>query len=194
MTTATTPLAPAATGSRAAHRAWRVFASVLAFATLTWGSVQLVALLAHGEDHVRHNFSAAGLRTIVAAADNGTIRVITEDRDDVLLTAYVSESLGGTDSSVHRVGDRLVVNGECNFDVGPWCRTSYTLRVPRALDLDLHAGDGEVLVVTPRGTQYRVHTTTGEGNVSVSVPTADDARHSIVVTTGDGDITIRPRD
>lgn len=176
----------------AARRAWRALASVLAAAALAWGTLSIVALLAHGEDHLRRTFAATGLRTVVVATDNGTIRVITEDRDDVLLTAYVGESLGGTDHSAQRRGDRLVVNGECNFDVGPWCRTSYTLRVPRGLDLDLHAGDGDVLVVVPRGAAYRVHATTADGDVTVEVPTAPTARHSIVATVGSGDVTIRP--
>jgi hypothetical protein len=171
-----------------------VLASILVFAALAWGSLQLVALLAHGEEHLSRTFPAADLRTVVVASDNGTIRVVTEDRDDVLLTSYVSESLGGTDHTAHIRGDRLVVDGTCSFDVGPWCRTSYTLRVPRGLDLDLHAGDGDVLVVVPRGTAYRVHAGSGDGDVTTTVRTSPNARHSIVATAGTGGVTVRTAD
>jgi hypothetical protein len=133
----------------ARHRgrpAWRILATLLTLAALLWGTLNVVNLLAHGEQHFSRTFPAAGVERIDVSTDRGTVRVIASDRSDISLHAYVSDGLGGTDHSAQRQGNRLVVDASCSFPVAYWCTASYTLLVPRDVQLVLSSGSGDVTV------------------------------------------------
>ena len=126
--------------------AWRILASLVAVAALLWGTLNVVNLLAHSEQHLRRTFAAAGITRIDVSTDRGSVRVIASDRDDIALSAYVSNGLGGTDHAERVRGHRLLVDGDCSFPVAYWCTASYTLRVPRGMKLVLWSGSGDVSV------------------------------------------------
>ncbi len=158
----------AAGESVARHRgrpAWRILASLLAIAALLWGTLSVVNLLAHGERHFTRTFAAAGVTRIDVSTDRGSVRVIASDREDISLSAYVSDGLGGTDHTARVRGDRLLIDGECTFPVAYWCTASYTLRVPRDVKLVLWTGTGDVSV---SGSTADVDLTSDHGSVDAS--------------------------
>ena len=66
-------------------------------AALVWGTFNVVNLVAHSETRFTRTFPAAGIARVDVSTDRGSVRVIASDRDDVSLSAYVSNGLGGTD-------------------------------------------------------------------------------------------------
>ncbi len=152
----------------ARHRgrpAWRIVASVLTVAALLWGTLNVVNLLAHGEQHFTRTFAAEGITRVDVSTDRGSVRVIATDRDDISVHAYVSDGLGDTDHAERVRGDRLLVDASCSFPVAYWCTASYTVRVPRDVKLVLWSGSGDVTVTGATGD---VDLTSNHGAISAT--------------------------
>jgi hypothetical protein len=145
--------------------AWRILASLLVLAALVWGTFSVVNLLAHSERRVVRTFPAAGVATIDVSTDRGSVRVIASDRDDISVRGYISNGLGGTDHSERRRGDRVVVDASCAVPVAYWCTASYTLRVPRDVEVKLWSGSGSVSVT---GVTGPVHLASQHGDLEAS--------------------------
>jgi hypothetical protein len=163
--------------------AWRILASVLTVAALLWGALNVVNLLSHGEEHFHRTFAADGITRVDVSTDRGSVRVIASDRDDIALSAYISNGLGGTDHAARVRGNRLLVEGDCTFPVAYWCTASYTLRVPRDTKVVLWTGSGSVTV---SGTTADVDLTTEHGSVHASSLHSQYAR----VSSGHGSIRL----
>jgi hypothetical protein len=155
--------------------AWRILASILAIAALIWGTFNVVNLLAHREMHFTRAFRTDRIERVDVSTDRGSVRVIASDRDDVSLSAYVSNGLGGTDHTERVRGDRLVVDASCAVPIAYWCTASYTVRVPRDMKLVLWSGSGDVTVV---GASGDVDLTTDHGAIDASRLRSHDARAS----------------
>ena len=145
--------------------AWRILGSILAIAALVWGTFNVVNLVAHSETRFTRTFRAAGIARVDVSTDRGSVRVIASDRDEVSLSAYVSNGLGGTDHAARVRGNRLLVDASCAVPVAYWCTASYTLRVPRDVKLVVWSGSGEVTV---SGTTADVDLTTDHGSIDAS--------------------------
>lgn len=155
---------PVAAPRHRGRPAWRIVASLLAIAALMWGTLSVVNLLAHGERHFTRTFTGA-ISSVEVSTDRGSVRVIASDRDDVALSAYVSDGLGGTDHSTRMRGSRLLIDAECTFPVAYWCTASYTLRVPRNVRVVLWSGSGDVSVT---GLRSAADLTSDHGDVTAS--------------------------
>jgi hypothetical protein len=162
----------------ARHRgrpAWRILASVLTVAALLWGTLNVVNLLSHGEQHFTRTFAGSDITRIDVSTDRGSIRVIATDRDDISMRAYVSDGLGGTDHAERVRGNRLLLDADCTFPVAYWCTASYTLRVPRDVKLVLWSGSGDVDV---SGTTADVDLTSQHGSIDAARLRSEYARAS----------------
>jgi hypothetical protein len=146
--------------------AWRILASLLAIAALVWGTFNLVNLVAHGETRFTRTFSSDAIASVEVSTDRGSVRVIASDRDDVSLSAYVSNGLGGTDHTARVRGHRLIVDASCAVPVAYWCTASYTLRVPRGVAVVLWSGSGDVSVSGPTGL---AHLSSQHGDIAASL-------------------------
>jgi Toastrack DUF4097 len=175
--------APVAVSLHRGRPAWRILASVVTVAALLWGALNVVNLLAHGEQHFRRTFSADGISRIDVSIDRGSVRVVARDRDDIELRAYVSDGLGDTDHDERVRGNRLLIDGDCTFPIAYWCTASYTLLVPRDVKLVVWSGSGDVTVT---GTTADVDLTTEHGDVDASRLRGATARAS----TDDGSIRL----
>lgn len=182
--TAASPAVPAPVVRHRGRPAWRIVASVLTLAALLWGTINVVNLLAHGEQHLTRTFAADGIVRIDVSTDRGSVRVLATDRDDIHLSAYLSDGLGGTDNAIRRRGDRLLIDGACNFPVAYWCTASYTLRVPRDVKLVLWSGSGDVTV---SGATADVDLTSLHGSIDASRLRSEYARAS----SEHGHVTLR---
>jgi Putative adhesin len=188
---------------RRGRTAWRIGASVLAVAVLLWGSLNLVNLLSHGESHFARTIPAAGIRTIDVSTDRGSVRVIGADRDDISLTSYISDGLGGTDHTARVRNDRLAIDASCAFPIAYWCTASYTLRVPRGMKVIAWSGSGRVEVsgttaTVDLGSQHgdidavglrsrQVRATTDHGSVHLRFASAP---HRVTAATDHGDVEV----
>jgi len=144
--------------------AWRILASLLTIVALLWGALSVVNVLAHGERRLTRTF-AGPIALVEVSTDRGSVRVIAGDRDDIEMSAFVSDGLGGTDHTARVRGNRLLIDGECSFPVAYWCTASYTLRVPRTVRVVLWSGSGDVSVTGLRGA---ADLTTDHGDVTAS--------------------------
>ena len=183
--------------------AWRILASLLALAALAWGTINVVNLLSHEERRLTRTFAAEGIARIDVSTDRGSVRVVASERDDIRMSAYVSDGLGGTDQKVRRHGDRLLIDGSCNFPVAYWCTASYTLRVPRDVTLVLWSGSGDISV---SGTTAEVDANTQGGSIDAarlrSATVRANSEHGSIrlrfatapmrvqAATGHGDVTV----
>ena len=127
--------------------AWRIGASVLALAALVWGSLSLVNLLAHGEEHFA--------RTINCRRDHDDRRLHRprlgagdRHRPRRHLAAELHQQRPRRHRP-HRAGAGTVawsIDASCAFPVAYWCTASYTLRVPRGMKVIAWSGSGRVEV------------------------------------------------
>src|SRR5690606_23883603 len=68
---------------------WIILGSVVTVAVLTFGTFNVVSLLAHEEEDVSQVVAAAGIDLIDVAVDNGSIEVTGGDVDEVTLEARI---------------------------------------------------------------------------------------------------------
>ena len=183
--------------------AWRIGASVLALAALGWGSLSLVNLLAHGEEHFARTINAAEITTIDVSTDRGSVRVIGTDRDDISLHSYISNGLGGTDHTERVRNGRLAIDASCAFPVAYWCTASYTLRVPRGMKVTAWSGSGRIEVSGTTATvdlrsqhgdieavglrSRQVRATTDHGSVHLQFASAP---QRVTAASGHGDVDV----
>ena len=122
---------PASFGTRLA---WLLPGSALAVATIGWGSLNVVDLLAH-ERHDLHVEYPEPIRSIDIDTDKGSVHVIGTNDRTVTLDAKVSEGLRAGSHSERVEGDRLVVRATCGNVLATWCGVDYTIRVPAETDV-----------------------------------------------------------
>lgn len=203
MSTATVPVPESVSGARHRGRpAWRILASLVSIAAILWGGLSVVNLLAHQEHHFTRTFSGS-ITSLAVSTDRGSVRVIGSDRDDVTVSSYLSDGLGGTEHTEHVRGRRLVLDASCAFPVAYWCTASYTVRVPRNVRVVLWSGSGDVSVSGVRGavdltSQHGdlngvglrarvVHADTDHGSVDLRFV---DQPEQVLASTSHGDVTV----
>ena len=125
---------------------WRIGASALAGFALVAGAVLLVGVLAHGEYTVTRSFPGAALDTVEVSTDHGSVRIVGDDDDRVRVRIAVSDGLISTDRDVRIDRSTLVLEATCPWLAQWWCTADYTVRVPRATNVVVHADPGSVRV------------------------------------------------
>jgi len=162
---------------------WRLAGVIMAVPVLGFGFLQVTGTLAHQETTTVTHVPAAGIDTLEVHNGAGGVRVIgTDNTDTITVTAHVSNGLRSTGHTMTTEGHRLVLTGTCPVIANTWCSVGYTVEVPHAVALDLHAGDGiraadidgPIHVSTDQGsiTLQRVHgpvdLSTDQGSINVS--------------------------
>lgn len=144
---------------------WKVVAAVFVVAGIGWGTFSVVTVLAHEERVETSSYPAAALRSIDVSNSSGSVRIIATDGDTIDVRAEISEGLRATGERQEVIGDVLELRGTCPNVGSDWCRVSYTISVPRSLDVVVDADDGSVEVT---GTAGAVDLDTDNGSVEVS--------------------------
>jgi DUF4097 and DUF4098 domain-containing protein YvlB len=175
---------------------------VVAVLLFAFGATKAVGLITqHTDTHTR---ILAAAPTIVIDAGTGDVRIVAADRTDVRLTTKERRSVwGGGHVRVRGDAAHLDLDDDCdsNFFVDDTCDVKYVLEVPRATDVhvvtgtgdlrtenldgsvELKAGTGDLRVIGTRG-PLRLDTDTGD--VHVESPSSD-----IVARTSTGDIRVQ---
>jgi hypothetical protein len=111
---------------------------------IAFGALQGVGVLAHQTDHL-HTLISTPVRTVKASGD---IKVHIEGTDEstVTIDATISRGLFSPTHAETVEGDRLAVSAKCPVVLNTWCQVSYTLRIPKALSVDVHSSGGSISV------------------------------------------------
>lgn len=152
--------------SRRVRAAWIVGGSVFAIVTLSFGTVQAVAALAHEE----HSFTTT-IDGVVRAVDieaSGSVTVLGTDNQVVTIDERVSDGLQHPDRSTALNQGVLVVRGTCGGFPATFCGDDIVLRVPREASVRVEANGVRVagvrgaMSVTSDGGDIRVRGAAGE--------------------------------
>lgn len=132
--------------SRAARRWWLAIGGLLAVASVGYGVLTLVQLVAHQQVVERTTHDAAGLRALVVDHDNGSVRIVGGDVDRVSVTADISRGLTATQHSIEELDGELVIHDNCPQFQSFWCVVDYEITVPRGLPLRIASDNGTVTI------------------------------------------------
>jgi hypothetical protein len=181
---------------------WRAVGGVLAIGTVGWGAFNIVETLAHEERTEVTTYDAAEVRIVDVRNSAGSVTIEgAPERDEVTVTARISDGLRETGHSQALVDGRLELRGSCPLIGGTWCAVDYTVEVPADIEVHVDANNGRTRV---NGIDGPVDLDTDNGSIeagSLSGPltvhadngsiTADRLRSSVVVAEADnGSITI----
>jgi hypothetical protein len=178
-----------------------VVMTVVAVLLFAFGATKAVGLITrHTDTHTR---TLAAVPTMVIDAGTGDVRIVAADRTDVRLTTREKRSVwSGGHAKVSGDARRLDLDDDCDsaLVIDDTCDVSYFLEVPRATDVrvvtgtgdlraenlegsvDMQAGTGDLHIVGVRG-PLRLGTDTGD--VHVTAPSS-----AIVARTSTGDIDV----
>lgn len=180
----TRPAPPAP--SRRVRRAWLVPGVVLALASLVWGTINVVGLVAHGHHATTSTFDAADVRSLLVENDNGRVTVVAGDASGdatIVVTADVDDGWRATEVSAVVVDGVLQVRGGCPFLGSPWCNVDFTVSVPAELPVTVRGSDGSIRV---SGVTADLDVSVGNGSIEL-----DDVAASLRAASDNGRITGR---
>jgi len=188
--------------SRPSRTAWLVGGSLLSVATIGWGALTAVDLLAHERSHTHVEF-AETVTSVDIDNGGGAIRIEGTDDAAIVVDADVSVGLRSGHHSEQVQGDRLVLRATCPGFLSTWCGVDYTIRVPRHVavvarssdssvtvtgidgDLQLHSSDGSVTATDVQSPT--VDASSSDGRVQLTFAAAPT---QVRATSSDGSVTV----
>jgi putative adhesin len=181
---------------------WRAVGGVLAIGTVGWGAFNIVETLAHEERTEVTTYDAADVRIVDVRNSAGSVTIEgAPERDEVTVTARISDGLRETGQSQALVDGRLELRGSCPVIGGTWCDVDYTVEVPADVEVHVDADHGRIRVSQIDG-PVDLDTDNGSieagslsGRLAVQADngsiTAERLRSSVVVAeTDNGSVTI----
>ncbi len=140
------PTVPTDPTSHTTSRAWWVVVgSLMLAATVLWGALQVVGLIAR-EQSTEVVVVPEGITAIEFSVDHGSIRISTGPSDTTTLTKQISEGLWPSSHSEELVDGRLVVSASCSVLVSTWCSFDYDVEIPEGVSVVVRSGHGSVRV------------------------------------------------
>jgi hypothetical protein len=163
---------------------WLAAGSVLAVASLGWGTQQTVSVLAHEERTERQVVAAAELEAIEVHTEVGRIEVVGSTGAEVRLTAEVVDGLSPTEVERTIVDGVLRIEARCTTPLGsPWCRADLRLEVPTRLEVRASSDDSGIVV---RGVDGAVDVSSSSSAVLV-----EDATGPVRARSSGGGVEVR---
>jgi len=173
--------------SRRARRAWLIPGAILALASLGWGTLNVLGLVAHGQYSTTSTFETGDVSSLQIDNDTGTITVIGTDvrtaGDAIVITAKVSDGWRSTDVSSEVVDGVLRVHGDCPFLGSPWCNVEVTVSLPSDRPVLARASNGSIRI---RGVAAPLDVSVGNGSIDL-----DDVGAPMELSSDNGRITGR---
>lgn len=166
--------------TRRARLVWLVLGTVFGVGSIGWGSVNVVAALAHEEHTERRTFDAP-IRVLDVRMDTGSLTVERSPSDRTTVVAHVSEGLEHPEPSARVEGGRLVLRASCKGFNAMFCSVDYRVRVPAGTAVVANTADAGIRVT---GIGGAVDLTTRDGGITV-----DGANGPVRFSSRDGSIT-----
>lgn len=125
---------------------WVIFGTLLMIAGLSWGTFNVIDLLAHGERTDGATLAAVGIETIQVDNASGFVEIVGTDTDEIRIDAQISTGLRRTGYGWVVEGSTLRVHGTCPIIGSQWCWVKYTITVPSNVDVVVNNDDSRVTV------------------------------------------------
>jgi hypothetical protein len=165
--------------SRRAHVVWLILGTVLAVASIGWGSINVVSALAHEEYTQRRIFDAA-IRVLDVRIDSGSLTVERSPSEQTTVIVHVSEGLEHPEPSFRVIGDRLVIRSSCSGVTDTFCSADFRVRVPAGTAVDAETEDAGIRVA---GVGGPVDLVSRDGGITV-----DGAEGPVRLSSRDGSV------
>jgi hypothetical protein len=136
--------APKPSGSPGGRAAWIALGSIFAAATLLYGVYSVVQLLAYAKTSTSTTFTE-DVRSIDVRNGAGKTRIVATDDDEIVVEASITYGLQKPDNEATVEGDQLVVRSSCPT-FSQWCNVSYTILVPKDVDVVVRGSGGGITV------------------------------------------------
>lgn len=136
--------------SRAVRTTWLAAGSILAVATLGWGSGQAVSLLAHQRQHL-HTVVTAALTSVYVSSGSGKVHIVGGADAAVVIDATVSKGLFSPSERQTLQGSRLVVTSSCPPILNTFCGVDYTIHIPSDLSVKVRSSGGAISLTGVNG-------------------------------------------
>jgi Putative adhesin len=181
---------------------WHVVGGAFALCTVAWAGFNTVTLLAHEERTEITTYDAASVRAIDVDNSAGSVTIHgSSERDEITVTARISEGLRTTGERQELSGDQLELQASCPVFGGDWCRVSYTIEAPADLDVRVDTDNGRIEVL---GLDGLVDLDADNGGVEVvdvtgdltiagdngSITASELASGTVVAETDNGSLTL----
>ncbi len=159
--------------------AWTVAGSVILAPSILLGAYNVAALVAHGTSDVTRRFPAAAVERVEVDGGAGNVTITGSDVDTIGVTVHVETGLRPTGHSEGLDGGVLRLRSTCPSIGSNFCRTDYTVSVPRSVALDVRNNGA----VTIEGIDGPLDASVSGGSLTVS-----DATHVVSLTAHGGSI------
>ena len=145
---------------------WRAVGGVLAIGSVGWGAFNVVELVAHEERTEVTTYDAGDVDILDVDNSNGPVTIVgSAERDEITVTARISDGLRATGEEQTLVDGRLELRGSCPTFGSQWCEVKYTIEVPSAVDVRADTDNGRLSV---RGIDGAADLEADNGAVEVS--------------------------
>jgi Putative adhesin len=161
---------------------WRATGGFLAIATLGWGGFNVVSLLAHEERTEVRTYDASDVRVLDVDNSDGPVTVVgSSGRDEITVTAEISDGLRKTGESQALVDGRLELRASCPNIGSDWCQVKYTVEVPTDIEVRADTDNGQLTV---RGIDGPVTLDSDNGSIEVT-----DLGGNLTTNSNNGSVT-----
>jgi Putative adhesin len=128
--------------------AWRAVGGVLAIGSVGWAGFNVVELIAHEERTEVSTYDAGAVDILDVGNANGPVTIVgTAERDEITVTARISDGLRATSEQQTLVDGRLELRGSCPTFGSEWCEVKYTIELPSDVDVRADTDNGRLSVL-----------------------------------------------
>ena len=181
---------------------WKIAGGTLALGSVGWGAFNVVELVAHQVRTEVTPYDAADVDVLDVDTSNGAVTIVgAAERDEITVTARISDGLRTTGERQTLVDGRLELRGSCPILASMWCEVKYTVEVPADIDVRVDTDNGQISVRGITGTAVleadngAVEVADLRGDLTVngdntSVTATQLMSDSVIAETDNGSITI----
>jgi hypothetical protein len=127
--------------------AWKAVGGLLAVGTVGWGAFNVVTLVAHEERTEVTTYDAADVSVIDVHSSAGSVTIEgTPGRDEITITARISDGLRETGERQALVDGRLELRASCPVIGSEWCNVKYTIEAPSDIEVRTGTDNGRLTV------------------------------------------------
>jgi Putative adhesin len=126
---------------------WKAVGGLLAIGTVGWSAFNVVSLVAHEERTEVRTYDAADVRVIDVQSSAGSVTIEgAPGRDEITVTARVSDGLRETGERQALVDGRLELRASCPVIGSEWCNVKYTIEAPADVEVRADSDNGRLTV------------------------------------------------
>ncbi len=181
---------------------WKIAGGTLALGSVGWGAFNVVDLVAHEARTEVTTYDARDVDVLDVDNSDGPVTIVGDpERDEISVTARISDGLRATGERQTLVDGRLELRASCPNFGSMWCEVRYTIEVPADIEVRADTDNGRLRVSGVTGAvdldadNGAVEVADLGGNLTVngdntSITASRLTSESVVAATDNGSITI----